>query len=46
MTQQRLILLFDGTWHDPEDQPNVFHVAERIPEYDGLIDASQSPPEQ
>lgn len=34
MTKQRLILLFDGTWNDPEDQTNVFRLAGRIREYD------------
>ncbi|TNH17875.1 DUF2235 domain-containing protein [Halomonas sp. BL6] len=26
MTQQKLILLFDGTWNDPEDQTNVYRL--------------------
>ena len=37
MKKQRLILLFDGTWNDPEDQTNVFHIASRIHEYDGDV---------
>jgi uncharacterized protein (DUF2235 family) len=35
--KQRLILLFDGTWNDPEDQTNVFRLAGRIREYDGDV---------
>lgn len=35
MAKQRLILLFDGTWNDPEDQTNVFRIAGRIVEHDG-----------
>jgi len=35
MKKQRLILLFDGTWNDPEDQTNVFRLAGRICEHDG-----------
>ncbi|MDN6298406.1 MAG: DUF2235 domain-containing protein [Halomonas sp.] len=37
MTKQRLILLFDGTWNDPEDQTNVFRIAQRLHEYDGDV---------
>jgi len=37
MTKQRLILLFDGTWNDPEDQTNVFRLAGHIREYDDNI---------
>lgn len=37
MIKQRLILLFDGTWNDPEDQTNVFRLAGRIRESDGDI---------
>lgn len=37
MAKQRLILLFDGTWNDPEDQTNVFRIAGRIVEHDGEI---------
>lgn len=29
-TPQRLILLFDGTWNDPQDQTNVYRVARRL----------------
>ena len=38
MTKQRLILLFDGTWDDPENQTNVFRMAQRIHEYDGRVE--------
>lgn len=34
MAKQRLILLFDGTWNDPEDQTNVFRIASLIKKYD------------
>lgn len=34
MTKQKLILLFDGTWNDPEDQTNVYRVTRRIHDYD------------
>ena len=37
MTKQRLILLYDGTWNDPEDQTNVFRIAGRIHDYDGDV---------
>lgn len=37
MTKQRLILLFDGTWNDPEDQTNVFRMAGHIRDHDGDI---------
>lgn len=37
MAKQRLILLFDGTWNDPEDQTNVFRIAGRIREYDDVV---------
>ena len=37
MTKQRLILFFDGTWNDPEDQTNVFRIAQRIHAYDGDV---------
>lgn len=37
MAKQRLILLFDGTWNDPEDQTNVYRLARRICDYDGDI---------
>ncbi|WP_373187771.1 DUF2235 domain-containing protein [Halopseudomonas sp.] len=32
---QRLILLFDGTWNDPEDQTNVYRITRRIQDCDG-----------
>lgn len=35
MTKQRLIVLFDGTWNDPEDQTNVYRLSRRIHDYDG-----------
>lgn len=34
MTKQRLILLFDGTWNDPQDQTNVYRISRRIHDYD------------
>lgn len=37
MAKQRLILLFDGTWNDPEDQTNVFRIARHIRNSDGAI---------
>lgn len=37
MDKQRLILLYDGTWNDPEDQTNVFRLAGRIRDQDGSI---------
>lgn len=30
MTKQKLILLFDGTWNDPEDQTNVYRITRLI----------------
>lgn len=35
MAKQRLILLFDGTWNDPETQTNVFRLASLLKDYDG-----------
>lgn len=37
MHKQRLIVLFDGTWNDPEDQTNVYKLARSIHDYDGDI---------
>ena len=37
MTQQRLVLLFDGTWNDPEDQTNVYRTARRLHDFDGGV---------
>lgn len=37
MAKQRLILLFDGTWNDPDDQTNVYRVAQRLHEHDGEV---------
>jgi len=37
MNKQRLIVLFDGTWNDPEDQTNVYRLARSIHDYDGDI---------
>lgn len=34
MAKQRLILLFDGTWNDPEDKTNVFRLAGRLRSFD------------
>lgn len=33
--KQRLILLFDGTWNDPQDRTNVYQLSRRIEDYDG-----------
>lgn len=35
MSKSRLIVLFDGTWNDPEDQTNVYRMARYIEDYDG-----------
>lgn len=35
---QRLILLFDGTWNDPEDQTNVYRLTRHIHDNDGAIE--------
>ncbi|MFC1467574.1 DUF2235 domain-containing protein [Verrucomicrobiota bacterium] len=35
MSKQRLIVLFDGTWNDPEDQTNVYRLSRSIRDYDG-----------
>jgi uncharacterized protein (DUF2235 family) len=37
MNKQRLVVLFDGTWNNPEDQTNVYRIARRIHDYDGDI---------
>ena len=37
MTKQRLIVLFDGTWNDPEDQTNVYRISRLIRHYDGDV---------
>ena len=37
MTKQKLILLFDGTWNDPEDQTNVYRLTRLIHDYDGDV---------
>ena len=37
MSKQRLILLFDGTWNDPDDRTNVFRLAQHIKGSDGDI---------
>lgn len=37
MIKQRLVLLFDGTWNDPEDQTNVYRLSRRIHDSDGDI---------
>lgn len=37
MIKQRLILLFDGTWNDPEDQTNVYRISKHIQDYDGDV---------
>ena len=35
MAKQRLIMLFDGTWNDPEDQTNVYRISRCLHDYDG-----------
>jgi len=35
MPEQRLILLFDGTWNDPDNQTNVYRLARLLEDYDG-----------
>lgn len=37
MPRQRLILLFDGTWNDPEVKTNVYELARLINDYDDNI---------
>lgn len=37
MNKERLIVLFDGTWNDPEDRTNVYRLARSIHDYDGKI---------
>ena len=37
MNKQRLIVLFDGTWNDPEDLTNVYRLSRRIHDEDGDI---------
>lgn len=37
LNKQRLIVLFDGTWNDPEDQTNVYRLSRSIQDYDGDI---------
>lgn len=34
---QRLIVLFDGTWNDPEDYTNVYRLSRNIVDFDGPI---------
>lgn len=34
---ERLIVLFDGTWNDPDDLTNVYQLSTLIEEYDGDI---------
>lgn len=36
--KKRLILFFDGTWNDPEDQTNVFRLSTRVCDKDGDIE--------
>lgn len=33
--KERLILLFDGTWNDPQDRTNVYQMSRLIEDYDG-----------
>lgn len=37
MARQRLILLFDGTWNDPEDGTNVYRLSRLLQDYDGSM---------
>ncbi|TVQ84608.1 MAG: DUF2235 domain-containing protein [Chromatiaceae bacterium] len=37
MSKQRLIVLFDGTWNDPEDRTNVYRLARHIHDRDDKI---------
>lgn len=37
MAKQKLILLFDGTWNDPEDQTNVYRITRLIHDYDNGV---------
>jgi uncharacterized protein (DUF2235 family) len=37
MNKQRLIVLFDGTWNDPEDRTNVYKLTRSIHDYDGEV---------
>lgn len=34
---QRLVLLFDGTWNDPQDRTNVYRLAQDIHDYDKQV---------
>jgi uncharacterized protein (DUF2235 family) len=35
--KQRLILLYDGTWNDPQDRTNVYRLSRNILDYDGDV---------
>lgn len=35
--KQRLIVLFDGTWNDPQDRTNVYRLCRNIQDYDGDV---------
>lgn len=37
MARQRLVVLFDGTWNDPETRTNVYRLAGRIHDYDAAV---------
>ncbi|MDX1641040.1 MAG: DUF2235 domain-containing protein [Balneolaceae bacterium] len=37
MHKQRLIVLYDGTWNDPQDQTNVYRIARQLHDYDGDV---------
>lgn len=37
MTRQRLIILYDGTWNDPQDRTNVYRLARDLHDYDGEV---------
>lgn len=34
---ERLILLFDGTWNDPQDRTNVYRLSRCIEDFDGTL---------
>lgn len=36
-TKQRLIILYDGTWNDPQDRTNVYRLSRSIIDYDGDV---------
>lgn len=38
MPKQKLIILYDGTWNDPQDQTNVYRIARLLHDYDGEME--------